>query len=84
MILNVLSTGMKANYLKPNPAKSHLHLSEMDDNFIIKLELKTFPTIRKRRFWESILTITSISIHIKNYAKKLVKNYMHWQYCLTL
>ena len=73
----------ESNYLKPNRDKWHLFLSEMGDDFIIKIGTEEISNSTE----EKILGVyfdnkLNFNTHIKNFAKKLAKNYKHWQDCL--
>ena len=74
----------ESNYLKPNPDKWHLLLSDKGDNHFIKFGTEIIVNNTEEKilgvYFDNKLNFNTIS---QNYVKKPVRNYMPWQGCLT-
>ena len=67
-----------SNYLKPNPDKWNLVLSEGDPTLSVQVNDKNIFNSVYKKYWECILTINSIlNTILKLFVRRQARNYMH-------
>ena len=67
-----------SNYLKPNPDKWNLVLSEGDPTLSVQVNDKYIFNSMYKKYWECIMTINSIlNTILKLFVKRQARNYMH-------